>query len=754
MILFRHLAVPLLLLAAVIAVFWRITLTNQFAWMDHPDMANQVLPWYQFQAAEWQQGRFPLWDPYHWGGQPLVGQAQPGAAYPLNWILFLLPLRDGFIRHGFMNWYFVAIHFMAALFTYLLCLDLSRSRPAALIAGLLFGAGGYMGNIGWPQMINGLVWAPVVFLFLLRVLRAQRPLSSAALAGMFLGIAYLSGHHQIPTFIACAAAGIWIFHIWRVDSPRRAAIFHLSVFAIVFLLTSAAQTWPAYEYWKVSLRWVGASEPVLWSQRVPYLVHDHYSLGPLSLLGIVVTDLSRNTDAFIGLVAMVLGLAGLILSWRAPGVRVMAVIGLAAVLFALGSYSVFNGIAYSLVPTVEKARNPSIAIVLFHLAVAVLAAFGVDAWRAAANRESEWARRLVRWTASVSLGGFALLLVFVTARPQAQGAEYDRIALRAFTGLLLAAILYAWTRQQVTGRAAVILLALLVLFEIGTAATVYYPVREQLKHLPKLTAYQDIVDFLRPRVGDGRVEIDREQLPFNVGDWNGIEQLNGYNGVTENVFRAAGDRVRGLNLLGTRFFVGVKPGNHNQTEIFQSASGLKVYHNPDAFPRQWTVHAATRIGSRSEVPAALNRPDFDPRRATFLSDTPPALESCEGDAISPVSRTPTRIVVDLDMRCRGILIVADTFFPGWRATVDGSRTKVWETYGFLRGVLVEAGKHRVEMVYRPSSVLWGAVLSLLGVVLGLGSPWAEKRSPGLGPGASLRGASDVLGHAAGDAISQ
>src|SRR5205085_53709 len=84
----------------------------------------QVLPWYQFEAGEWHQGRFPLWDPHHWGGQSLIGQALPGAAYPLNWILFLLPLRKGWIRQPYLHWYFVLIHYMGALFCYWRCLDL------------------------------------------------------------------------------------------------------------------------------------------------------------------------------------------------------------------------------------------------------------------------------------------------------------------------------------------------------------------------------------------------------------------------------------------------------------------------------------------------------------------------------------------------------------------------------------------------------------------------------------------------------
>src|SRR5262245_33635179 len=89
-----RLATALLLFLTICGVYCKLTLTTQYEWMRGPDLAEQVLPWFEVQAREIHQGRLPLWDPYLWSGQPLLGQAQPGAAYPLNWILFALPLKD------------------------------------------------------------------------------------------------------------------------------------------------------------------------------------------------------------------------------------------------------------------------------------------------------------------------------------------------------------------------------------------------------------------------------------------------------------------------------------------------------------------------------------------------------------------------------------------------------------------------------------------------------------------------------------
>src|ERR1700680_713658 len=118
---YRRIKTVALLFLTVAGFYWRLTLTSQYDWMWSPDLAGQVLPWFTVQARQWHGHIFPLWDQYLQGGQSLFGQAQPGAAYPLNWILFWLPLQDGQIRTLFLNWYFVAIHLMAAAFCYWFC---------------------------------------------------------------------------------------------------------------------------------------------------------------------------------------------------------------------------------------------------------------------------------------------------------------------------------------------------------------------------------------------------------------------------------------------------------------------------------------------------------------------------------------------------------------------------------------------------------------------------------------------------------
>ncbi len=141
---------PLAILVLVLLVacaFWKLVFTRQFAFVETPDIAQQVVPWLQVQAAALSHGHIALWDPYLFGGQPLIGQMQPGVTSPITYLLLILPLRNGYLRPEFVNYWFVLIHCLGALFAYWLLRDLQCSRTASVVGGLFFAISGFNGNI-------------------------------------------------------------------------------------------------------------------------------------------------------------------------------------------------------------------------------------------------------------------------------------------------------------------------------------------------------------------------------------------------------------------------------------------------------------------------------------------------------------------------------------------------------------------------------------------------------------------------------
>ena len=95
--------------------------------------------------------------------------------------------------------------------------------------------------------------------------------------------------------------------------------------------------------------------------------------------------------------------------------------------------------------------------------------------------------------------------------------------------------------------------------------------------------------------------------------------------------------------------------------------------------------------------------------------------SVEGRALHDDARLVERglnhLIVDVTMACTGMLVASENIFPGWRATVDGAPAELHAAYTVFRGVVVPAGRHQVEMRYRPLWLYAGALFSVLSVLL-------------------------------------
>ena len=722
-----RLGMALLMLAIVAGFYWKITLTRQFDWIWGPDQATQILPWFQVQARAWNHGTPALWDPYVWAGQPLLGQAQPGAAYPLNWLLFALPLRhDGFIRWWALQWYFVVIRFMALAFCYLLCRDLGRSRPASLLAGCVFALGGYIGNTGWPQMVNGALWLPLVFLFLLRATRGQHPLRNAALSGMFLGLAWLSGHHQAPMFLMLAAAGAWLYFIFRAGRldwhmARAAAL------AFVFTIaTGALQILPAWEYGHLAKRWVGAPGALAWNEPVPYSVHQTYDLKPFDLMGMVFPHAWTHSDPFVGVAALCLALFGLALGWRdtraAAPLRVVAAVGLGGLLYALGQHSVFQGFLYGLIPELDKARVVSAAIVVFQLAAAVLAAFGLDqlvgqALSPANSPASCWARR-VMW-AALGFGLCTLALFEVILFVNKAGITEENVVLTPFCALAFAALLRTALDGAVSHRQTAVLMLLLVLFELGNDVGSVFTSRanpETMKWLNQMRGSSDVAAFIKRDAPFPRASVADGAFAQNWGALHDVEMMGGsLASLTSNMQYVETWKLPTRLLWGAGYSISAKPSPEGQL-VFMNPSGLRVYKHAGVFPRAWAVHELVQVpnpeAGRRMIEEQL--PDF--RSLAYMLTAAPSLESCtRPDDVALTRRSPERVVIRARMSCRGMVVLSDVFFPGWRAEIDSNGVPIYEVNEAMRGVIVPPGEHTITMRYRPASALAGALLTLIGV---------------------------------------
>ncbi len=88
---------------------------------------------------------------------------------------------------------------------------------------------------------------------------------------------------------------------------------------------------------------------------------------------------------------------------------------------------------------------------------------------------------------------------------------------------------------------------------------------------------------------------------------------------------------------------------------------------------------------------------------------------------------PERVEIDAASSADGLLVLSDTFYPGWRATVDGSEVEILRANGLFRAVRIPAGPHRVVFEYAPRSLRRGAWLSGLSLLALASMPLLARR---------------------------
>ncbi|HEV1287970.1 MAG TPA: YfhO family protein, partial [Bryobacteraceae bacterium] len=300
----------------------------------------------------------------------------------------------------------------------------------------------------------------------------------------------------------------------------------------------------------------------------------------------------------------------------------------------------------------------------------------------------------------------------------------NRMVITAFAAVLLAVLLAGVQSGGISARAGTVAALALVLFELGNVTDYWLPDTSDKAHniyLAKMAAHADLARYIKSQGEPARFTYDDQEIPYNIGDWYGIEAYNAYAAsVPASLWAHDLFSERVEDILGIRYYLGKTASRPEQREVFHGQAGVNVFENPRAFPRVWPVHGARKVAGEKQARDLLADPGFDARNEVFLiAENPSRLATCTGDDVSMPRHTPNYVRIDAKMQCRGMVILTDTWFPGWRATVDGKRAKIERAYGFVRGVVVEPGNHTIEMRYRPVSVYVGGALSLLacGIVI-------------------------------------
>jgi hypothetical protein len=685
---------------------------------DH-DYVRYFAPYAAFLQRELRAGHLPLWNPYILTGVPVAETLQPGLFHPTVLVITALPFEHALTVLAVVR--LALAGFAMFLFTRVI----GCSLAAAGLAAVLFMFSPFHLFFRFHPILNATPLMPLLLAVSELHLRAEGRRRWMAVWALLAAGTLIAGHVQTSVHVLAVA---WIYHLLRAAAARHEVSLGRRLSAALGFLaggTLLAALGAAVSLWGHAALILDGHALWLRSRFAGYraLPPDHLGslILPAGFGGLAISN-------YLGVVTLILAAGGV--AARAVATWPVAGIGLGAWLAAYGAPPVAGALA--VLPVIGVADHSRL-IVVAHLALAVLAARGLDGLRTSVrSRRAMLVATLALVVALALLWGTGL-----TAGPRrwlgAEAALHRSVVFAALGGAVLVAarsVRPAWTTWLVVA---------LALVDLWVAHG------DRPRHVP--AALPALPMAMAPVVnapGVGRTLVPGRLMPPNVNMLYGIEGLGGFEPATtqrtwELLVRAGFDAhldlfllppaapkvndLRLLDALNVTFVVSERPIDdprlHPHLDELARAP-VAIYRNRNALPRAFVVDAAHVAAGRAEALALLADPAVDIRRVVVLegplpSDLP-ATSSAEGSEPRPAEirdYRPGHVRLAAASPRGGYLVFSETFATGWRAAVDGRPAPVLRADYALVGVPLPPGEHEVVLRYRPWPVLAGGAISLV-----------------------------------------
>jgi hypothetical protein len=223
-----------------------------------------------------------------------------------------------------------------------------------------------------------------------------------------------------------------------------------------------------------------------------------------------------------------------------------------------------------------------------------------------------------------------------------------------------------------------------------------------------------------------------------------------------------------IDLYGVKYITSVTPlddnnkfelvyarleGLEGKREDLLKENTIKIYRNRNPLPRAWVVKDFKVLDPQAMLQLMIQK-EFRPGQEVLLEEepqwtnppTPPFTKGGVGGLLNVgepsvpargrqglpkeveiISEDNNKLGLRVKAAENAVLVLSDTYYPDWKAFVDGKKTKIYRADYNFRAIPLNAGTHRVEFVYDPLSFKLGAGATILGILGCIGIGWVARR---------------------------
>jgi hypothetical protein len=712
-----------------------------------------------------QHNKLPLWDPNLCCGKPNLACIQSALLFPINRLLSPL---DPFAASGWAAFLKLTL---AGWFTLLYLRLLGASHPAAFLAALVFSLSGFMIVwLGHPQ-VNAAMWLPLLLYLVEESFR--HPHGPAALR-IWIGFAVvyafmlLGGHPPTAIHLTIVTVLYFLFRLIAsiqtaatpqspnglMEHRRERPLLRAGLLAAAIaagLLLAAPQILPYLEYYRLSSTPAASATLERWSSHLAPASLIHFLLpnvlgNPSSgfedlpdLLGRPEPDNFNERTGYVAILPLVLAACAMTRR-RCPWTRFYFFL-------AVGSLLVIFGVPpcrtlLRATPILHDVNQTRLLLVV-DFSLAVLAALGWDEIARTARRR----KALAVAAGFVALAAGALLWFWFLVAPKIHGLDSAHRAFLArqlavlATGLILSFALAVspprWGRWLPTlvclGWTACDLLWFAMGFNPSIPRDLYYP-------------RTPAIDWLRKDDSLFRVFAGGLTLGPNTAEVFGLQDIRGSDYMTvrryeEFITGRAGDFYFYRNvqtippsfpLLNAKYILAATaiPLPPRLFDLVYS-NEVFIYRYKECRDRAFPVFDYEVEQNPATLLRRVTAGGFDPTRVLLLEDPPdppqgraplPPAETTTATSVRVTSYRPDEVRIEAAMPRPGFLLLLDTYFPGWRASVNGQPARIQRADYNFRAVSLPAGRSAIVFAYRPESLRLGQFLCVA-TLLALAAAW-------------------------------
>ena len=752
---------PLLLLGGLIirgeALFW----------------GTPVLQFYPWRAYAWESllnGSMPLWNPLNGMGAALAANYQLALYYPPGWLLYGAAALGGTAWMAWAHTVLAVAHLVWAGWGMVrLARQIGLNDLGQVVCGLAFSMGGYLAaRQGFFSMIWTAAWLPWIIQAAEEMVDSSvLPIKWRRLPSMrmviFLSFMLLAGHAQLSWYILLLVSAWIIWRGWQVGRMAGvgSVVLNLGAAGVCAGLVAGVQLIPTFEYLMQSQR----------SGMVDYEIAMSYSFWPWRFITLLAPDSFGNPghgdywgyanyweDAiYIGLlpILLALGTISAIFTGRKKENQrslliffwITVVIG---VLLALGSNTPVFPWLYRYVPTFDMFNAPARYMIWVSFMLSLLAGVGASRWARPEGRTLYWTRLATAGAVAVSIGaglawygaGDEIRLTFVRGAALAGcwGVGSGILALiMPREGQLKWRRLWQW------------LAAAWVCLDLVVAGVSLSPGIEQgyFADLPSGAKTEEVSIML-----DGRrlylsaseeynlkfnrfltfenfnLEEDWLNLRFvllpNLNLMEEIASVNNFDPLVPGRYARWMAKINDMDAKSRQPWlalmdvgaVEVVDENEKYGVRFDPVEGGERFRWYDC--AVWAADSDAAWDDLSRLMIENNR--GLPNVVLLEGEAPVNGEkaNCNPDAaaqIKIISEIPNRVTINVKTPVDGWVMMADTWYPGWKVRIDTIRVEHFRADYLFRATAVPAGEHEITWEYRPASFYVGIGISGMGIIL-------------------------------------